>query len=34
MSASKGSIGGSADDTGTEYKRGVVAYVVAYGWDC
>lgn len=31
MNASKGSIGGSADDTGTEYKRGVVAYVVAYG---
>lgn len=30
MSASRGSIGGAADDAGTEYKRGVVAFVVAH----
>ncbi len=31
MAASRGGIGGAADDAGTEYKRGVAAFAVAYG---
>lgn len=31
MMASRGSIGGSAGETGVGYKRGVVAYIVAHG---
>ncbi|KJQ52515.1 NACHT domain-containing protein [Microbacterium sp. SA39] len=31
MAASRGSIGGASDDAGTEYKRGVAAFAIAYG---
>ncbi|MFP3813911.1 hypothetical protein, partial [Bacillus sp. SIMBA_005] len=30
-SSVSGSVGGAADDAGTEYKRAVVAYAVAHG---